>query len=99
MGIKKISLYILIGFVISGVVFGAMFYFMNNRQPKEVEVNYKTYEYNIGEFSTNLGNTRSYFKGAIILETTDEKLVAKLEEKNSELRDNIISILIGKKAV
>lgn len=98
MNLKKISLYVLIGFVISGIFFGALFYFMNNRQPREVVVNYKTYEYNIGEFSTNLGSTRSYFKGTIMLETTDKNLITKLEEKNAEIRDGIITTLIGKKA-
>lgn len=98
MGIKKTTMYILIGFVISGLVFGLMFYFMNNRQPVEVTVSYKTYEYNLGEFSTNLGSTRSYFKGSIIIETTDEKLSVKFEEKNSQIRDSIISTLIGKKS-
>lgn len=98
MGIKKTTMYILIGFVISGLVFGLMFYFMNSRQPVEVTVSYKTYEYNLGEFSTNLGSTRSYFKGSIIIETTDEKLSVKFEEKNSQIRDSVISTLIGKKS-
>lgn len=98
MGIKKISIYILIGFIISGLVFGMIFYFMNNRQPKEVSVVYKTYEYDMGEFSTNLGSTRSYFKGSIIVETTDNNLLTKFEAKNAELRDSIISTLIGKKS-
>jgi len=71
---------------------------MNSRQPREVAVTYKTYEYDMGEFSTNLGSTRSYFKGSIIIETTDQNLSTKLKEKNSELRDSIISTLIGKKA-
>lgn len=98
MGLKKIITYILIGFIVSGLFFGVMFYFMNNRQPREVAVTYKTYEYNAGEFSTNLGSTRSYFKGSIIIETTDKNLSTKFEEKNAELRDSIISTLMGKKA-
>jgi len=86
------------GFIVFGIIFGIMFYFMNSRQPREVAVTYKTYEYDMGEFSTNLGSTRSYFKGSIIIETTDQNLSTKLKEKNSELRDSIISTLIGKKA-
>lgn len=99
MGTKKIILYVLIGFVVSGVFFGGLFYFMNSKeQPTETKVVYKTFEYDIGEFSTNLGSTKNYFKGHIKLETTDENLYIKLEEKNAEIRDAIITILIGKKS-
>lgn len=98
MDMKKIILYVLIGFIISGVIFGAVFYFYTNRQPKEVTVSYKTYEYNAGEFSTNLGSTRNYFKGAIVIQTTDKDLLIKFEEKNVQLRDQIITTLLGKKA-
>lgn len=98
MNFKKIVLYVLIGFVVSGILFGTSFYFMNNKQSKEVVVNYKTYEYNMGEFSTNLGSTRNYFKGTIILEILDKTLLQKLDEKNAELRDSIITTLIGKEA-
>lgn len=98
MNLKKIVLYVLIGFVASGILFGTLFYFANSRQSKEVVVNYKTYEYNMGEFSTNLGSTRNYFKGTIILEILDKTLLQKLDEKNAELRDSIITTLIGKEA-
>lgn len=98
MNLRKIILYMLIGFIISGIIFGALFFFFSNRQKGEIAVSYKTYEYDIGEFSTNLGNTRHYFKGAIKLETLDKNLFKKLEEKNAEIRDCIITTLIGKKA-
>lgn len=99
MNFKKIIIYVLIGFVVSAVVFGAFFLiYMNNSQNGERVVNLKTYEYDIGEFSTNLGSTKSFFKGSIMLESTDKKLDEKLEEKNAQIRDSIITILIGKKS-
>lgn len=96
MNLKKIIIYIIIGFVISGIFFGALFLYMNNGQPGEAAASVKTYEYNIGEFSTNLGSTRSFFKGTVMLESTDKKLAERLEESNAEIRDCIITILIGK---
>ncbi len=98
MNLGKITLYILIGFIISGIIFGAFFFFFNNRQKGEISISYKTYEYDLGEFSTNLGSTRNYFKGAIMLETLDKNLLKKLDEKDAEIRDNIITTLIGKEA-
>ena len=94
---KKIVTYSIIGFIISGVFFGSIFYFafFKDRQPAVQVV--KTYEYSLAPFSTNLSNIRSYFKGTIVLETTNKKLVPKFDEKNAEIRDSIIKILISKK--
>ncbi len=98
MNLKKIVLYVSLGFIVSAIVFGTIWYFNGNKTPTETVINYKTYEYNLGEFSTNLGSTRNYFKGTIILETIDKDIILKLEEKNAEIRDSIITTLIGKKA-
>ena len=98
MNLRKTALYIFIGFIVSGIIFGALFFFLSNRSKSEIAVSYKTYEYDLGEFSTNLGNTRNYFKGTIILETLDRELLKKLDKKDAEIRDNIIATLIGKKA-
>jgi len=94
---KKIVTYSIIGFILSGVFFGSIFYFafFKDRQPAVQAV--KTYEYSLAPFSTNLSNVRSYFKGTIVLETTDKKLVPKFDEKLSQIRDSIIKILISKK--
>ncbi len=98
MNLKKVILYILVGFMMSGIIFGALFFFFSNKQEGGITVSYKTYEYDIGEFSTNLGSTRNYFKGTIRLETLDKSLSKKLREKDTEVRDCIIATLIGKKA-
>ncbi len=96
MDLKKTFIYISIGFLLSALFFGIFFAFMNNNQSAANSKAIKTYEYNLGEFSTNLGNTRSYFKGSIILEVTNESLISIIEEKNVQIRDGIISILIEK---
>lgn len=96
---KKIGIYVLIGIVASAVVFGAMYYFTQNKngeQSKEIAIKYQTYEYDLGEFSTNLGSTRSFFKGHIVIEVLDETLLEKLPQKNAAIRDGVISILIGR---
>lgn len=98
MNLKKVILYILVGFMMSGIIFGTLFFFFSNKQEGGITVSYKTYEYDIGEFSTNLGSTRNYFKGTIRLETLDKSLSKKLREKDAEVRDCIIATLIGKKA-
>ncbi|NMA04627.1 MAG: hypothetical protein GX925_07965, partial [Clostridiales bacterium] len=63
MNLGKIMLYMLIGFIISGAIFGTLFYFFSGKQKGEIAVSYRTYQYDVGEFSTNLGSTRNYFKG------------------------------------
>lgn len=94
---KKIITYSIIGFVLSGIFFGAIFYFVffNNQQPAEKIP--QVYEYSLEPFSTNLSNARSYFKVTIVLETINEDQLKKFEEKNSRIRDSIIKILISKR--
>ena len=94
---KKIITYSIIGFILSGVFFGTIFYFsfFRDRQPTAAVV--KTYEYSLAPFATNLSNMRSYFKGTIVLETTNKKQLPQFDQKNAEIRDNIIKILISKK--
>lgn len=98
MNIKKTIIYISIGFLLSALFFGVFYYFMNNNQHVNTPTTHKTYEYDLGEFSTNLGNSRNYFKGSIVLEITDNNLKTNIEEKNAQIRDGIISILIEKNA-
>lgn len=94
---KKIILYALIGCILSGLVFGTILYFTVFRNPQETAKNIKTYEYTMEDFTTNLSGTRVYFKGTIVLETSNKKIPKKFVEKNTELRDGIIQALIAKK--
>ncbi len=93
---KKIITYTLIGVILAGVFFGAIFFFMMYN-PANAPRTTTTYEYNMKEFTTNLGAMKSYFKGSIVVETTNKKLVEEFDTNNSELRDVIIQILISKK--
>ncbi|MCC5909805.1 MAG: flagellar basal body-associated FliL family protein [Clostridiaceae bacterium] len=96
MDIKKVILYVVLGVLLSGIFFGTIAYFAFFRTPNEISNQVETYEFNIGSFSTNLSHQRSFFKGEIIIETTNRRLLKVLEEKNAELRDQIIKTLIGK---
>lgn len=93
MDVKKIMMISIAGLLISVLIFGGTLYFtvFKNSSAKK---NPKTYVYEAGEFSSNLGDMRRFFKGKITIETTDKKLPKKFEEKNIILRDGILSILI-----
>ncbi|WP_026476009.1 flagellar basal body-associated FliL family protein [Alkaliphilus transvaalensis] len=97
MDTKKLITYALIGFVFSGIFFGTIAYFAFFRNTESVNRVVKTYEYALEDFTTNLSSTRSHFRGSIIIETTNKRLVSKFEEKNTELRDGVIQTLIAKK--
>ncbi|AKL95472.1 flagellar basal body-associated protein FliL [Clostridium aceticum] len=97
MNVKKIVLYSVIGFILSGIFFGTIAYFAFFRTTQETTTNIKTYEFYMGSFSANLSHQRSFFKGEIVIETTDRKLLPKFDEKNAELRDSIIETIIAKK--
>ncbi|SES67616.1 flagellar FliL protein [Natronincola peptidivorans] len=61
MNLKKILLYSLIGFILSGVFFGTILYFTVFRTPKDAVENIELYEFYIGSFSTNLSHPRNFF--------------------------------------
>ncbi|SCY13947.1 flagellar basal body-associated FliL family protein [Alkaliphilus peptidifermentans] len=97
MNTKKIILYGIIGFLLSGVFFGSAFYFLVMRNNTNAVQSVKTYEYPLGDFTANLSNVRTYFKSSIVVETTNKKLIDTFQEKNAEIRDQIIKNLITKK--
>lgn len=97
MNLKKIIIFSIIGFILSGVFFGTILYFTVFRTPQEASNNMRVYEFEIGSFSTNLSNHKNFFKGEIVIETNDKRLLNKFEEKNAELRDQIIETIIAKK--
>ena len=95
MGLKKIIIIALIAFLITAIVVGALLYLFVFRST-DSDQPLPTYEHNLGEFSTNLGNQRSFFNGEIVVETTDRDLLQVFEEKNVILRDRVIKTLISK---
>ncbi|KAB3535874.1 flagellar basal body-associated FliL family protein [Alkaliphilus pronyensis] len=92
---KKIIIFGIIGFILSAIFFGSIFYFTVLRN-NDNEENIKSYEFSLGEFTANLSNVRTFFKSTIVVETTNEKLLETFEEKNAEIRDQIIKTLITK---
>ncbi len=97
MNTKKIIIFSIIGFMLSGVFFGTILYFTVFRTSGEAHTRIVLYEYPMGSFSTNLGSQRNFFKGEIVIETSDKKLIDGFQNKNAELRDQIIKTIIGKK--
>ncbi|SFH50091.1 flagellar FliL protein [Tindallia magadiensis] len=95
MELKKIIIIALVAFLITAIIVGGVLYLFVFRSP-DADSPLPTYEYNLGEFSTNLGNQRSFFNGEIVIETTDSDLIAYFEEKNVVLRDRVIKTLISK---
>ncbi|GAB6088229.1 flagellar basal body-associated FliL family protein [Alkaliphilus crotonatoxidans] len=96
MDTKKLLTFTLIGVILAGVVFGAVFFFMVYSPNMTVKAT-NTYEYSMADFTTNLGAVKSYFRGSIVVETTNKRLIEEFEAHNAELRDAIIQILISKK--
>lgn len=92
---KKLLIFVIIGFLLSLLIFGATLYFtvFKNSSEKKVE-EIKTFNYDAGEFTTNVGDGH-FFKGNITIETTDEKEIAKLTEKNAEIRDSILEVIMS----
>ncbi|NLM03877.1 MAG: flagellar basal body protein FliL [Clostridiales bacterium] len=96
MDFKKMILFALIGFLISGAFFGTILYFTVFKTPRQVTKPLPTYEYNIGSFSTNLGHQRNFFKGEIVIETINKNVYEEFAKKDTELKDQIIEVLIAK---
>ncbi|OPJ57096.1 flagellar basal body-associated FliL family protein [Alkalithermobacter paradoxus] len=95
MSTKKIVIFSIVGFIISLAVFGATLYFTVFNKPSNGEANVKTYIYDVGEFSTNIGNTNNYFRGNITIETIDKNLPKEFADKNVLVRDTILRVIIS----
>lgn len=96
MNMKKMIILVTTGVLLSALFFGGIIYFTFLRSNDEV-AEVETYQHTLGEFTANLGDTRNYFQGTIILEVEDEDLIEAMEEKEIKIRDEILGILIGKK--
>ena len=62
-----------------------------DRAPKKID----TYKYDLGDFSTNIGSSGRYFKGKIVIETTNKKTPKLIEQNVEPIRDHILSVLIS----
>lgn len=95
---KNNIVYLIIGVLLAAVVMGGIFFFTVNRNADNQAVKaVPTYKHSLDEFTTNLGSVRNYFKGTVVLETTNKDMLSEFQAKNAEIRDAIIQILISKK--
>jgi len=92
---KKLIILVTTGVLLSAVFFGGIIYFTFLRTSDE-EAEIQTYQHTLGEFTANLGDTRNYFQGDIIVEVEEEDLIEAMVEHEIIIRDQILGILIGK---
>ncbi|WFD11685.1 flagellar basal body-associated FliL family protein [Tepidibacter hydrothermalis] len=95
MNTKKIMIFSIIGFIISLLIFGATLYVVHFKDSSKSSQKVKTFNYDAGEFSTNMGDSAHYFKGKIVIESTDEKEIEIMTEKNVIIRDTILKVIIS----
>ncbi|SHG92789.1 flagellar basal body-associated FliL family protein [Tepidibacter thalassicus] len=93
MDTKKVMIFSIIGFVLSLFIFVGTLYYVKSSSKDVKDI--KTYNYDAGEFSTNMGDLRHYFKGNLVIETTDKKAIEKLTEKNVIVRDTVLKVIIS----
>jgi len=92
---KKLIILVTTGILLSVIFFGGIIYFTFLRSGND-EAEIETYQHTLGEFTANLGDTRNYFQGELIVEVQDEDLIEAMEEHEIIIRDQILGILIGK---
>lgn len=95
MNTKKIMIFSIIGFIISLLIFGGTLYFVYFKDSNNSQQKLKTFNYDAGEFSTNMGDSNHYFKGKIVIESTDENEVEVMTAKNVIIRDTILKVIIS----
>ena len=95
---KKLAIFSIAVFVVSVLVFATTLYLVffkapasADRAPKKID----TYKYDLGDFSTNIGSSGRYFKGKIVIETTNKKTPKLIEQNVEPIRDYILSVLIS----
>ncbi|WP_099187216.1 flagellar basal body-associated FliL family protein [Tepidibacter mesophilus] len=95
MNTKKIMIFSVIGFIISLLIFGSTLYLVYFKDSNKSNQDLKTFNYDAGEFSTNMGDSNHYFKGKIVIESTDEDDIKIMTEKNIIIRDTILKVIIS----
>lgn len=96
MSTKKVLLYSVIGFMVTALVIGSVFYFATYKKTQQSTKEIKTFTYSIGELYANLKESRKILKVNIDVETTNEKINDQLNDKSSEVVNNILEVLRSK---
>ena len=95
---KKLAIFSIAVFVVSVLVFATILYLVFFKAPAYADSAPKkidTYKYDLGDFSTNIGSSGRYFKGKIVIETTNKKTPKLIEQNVEPIRDHILSVLIS----
>ncbi len=95
---KKLAIISISFFLVSVIVFGMTIYFVFLKAPSNAESKPKqvdTFKYDLGDFSTNIGSSGRYFKGKIVIETTDKKTPEVIEKNIEPIRDYILKLIIS----
>lgn len=100
MSLKKTIIFAVGGLVLVGLIVGIVLYFTvfrgNGDDVSEVIEELETFEIALGAFTTNLSDSNDFFRGEMVIETTNEDLKSEIERNNARLRDAVIKIIITK---
>lgn len=91
MGSKKLAVFSVLIFVIALIIFGVTIYMVYYKEPPKP----RTYTFDLGEFSTNIGASGRYFKGNIIVETTGRKTPDIISKNIEAIRDYVLKLIIS----
>ncbi|TCO79939.1 flagellar basal body-associated FliL family protein [Marinisporobacter balticus] len=93
---KKIILYSVIGFILTALVVGGVFYFVANKKANENPKEVQTSTYSMGELYANIKESRKILKVNIEIEIANEKINEGLDNKRSEIINKILELLRSK---
>ncbi|MDF2545847.1 MAG: hypothetical protein K0R93_745 [Anaerosolibacter sp.] len=96
MTVKKVMIFSIVGFLVTAIVFGGVFYFAVYKAPEKTVKEVKTFSFPIGELYSNVKDSRKILKTNIVIEMIDEKIQEKLETNKSKITNNIMEVLRSK---
>ncbi|MBB6216484.1 flagellar FliL protein [Anaerosolibacter carboniphilus] len=96
MTVKKVMLFSIVGFLVTAIIFGGVFYFAVYKTPEKTVKEVKTFSYPIGELYSNVKDSRKILKANVVIETLDEKIQGKLEPNKSKITNSILEVLRSK---
>ena len=96
MTFKKVVLLSIIGFIITVLVLGGVFYFSVYKKPEQSVKEIKTYTYAIGDLYSNLKDSKKILKINIVFETTDEKITGQIDKEKPKLTNFVLELIRSK---
>ncbi len=93
---KKVMLFSIVGFLVTAIIFGGVFYFAVYKAPEKTVKEVKTFSFPIGELYSNVKDSRKIMKTNMVVETVDEKIIEKIESNKSKMTNSILEVLRSK---